>query len=51
MNKKTVTITINPEIHKQGIEQAKKDNRNFSNYLEWLIVNDIEEKKSIDRLK
>jgi len=45
MCKKPVTITINPKIHKEGIEQAKQEKRNFSNYVEWLIS---EDKKRLD---
>jgi hypothetical protein len=47
MNKKTVTLTLSPDIIEQGKEQAKTEKRNFSNYVEWLIS---EDKKRIDKL-
>jgi len=38
--KKAVTLTLEENIIKQGKEQGKAKHRNFSNYVEWLILQD-----------
>lgn len=36
-----VTITLDPELLDEGREAARQDNRNFSNYIETLILRDV----------
>jgi predicted HicB family RNase H-like nuclease len=40
MAKKTYTLSLNIEIHKQGKDQAKKQRRSLSAYVEDLILKD-----------
>ena len=42
MSKKTktaVTLTLSPDIIEEAKEQARKENRSLSNYIEWLVIN------------
>lgn len=40
MKTKPVTLTISEDVIIQGKEQAIKEHRSFSNYVEWLIIED-----------
>ena len=37
-----ISLTITDEVNKIGREKAKRENRSFSNYLEFLILKDNE---------
>lgn len=39
---KPVTLTIKDDIIEKGKKEALKQHRSFSNYVEWLIINDLE---------
>lgn len=47
MQKKTITITMAPDIIQQAKTKAQQENRTFSNYLSYLVIKDTEYK---DRL-
>lgn len=45
MAKKTKTLAFDDEIIKVAEEMAKKENRSFNNWLEWLMIKEIEASK------
>ena len=45
MGKKRINITLDPHIHELGKKLGKMENRDFSNYLETLILKDQKEKE------
>lgn len=47
---KPVTLTIDTDIAKQGKEQAAKYGQSFSNYVQWLIVDNVEKINRGNRL-
>lgn len=40
--KQKKTLAFDKEVIKQGEELAKKQNRSFNNWLEWIIMKEIE---------
>ena len=42
---KPVTLTIKEDIIEKGKKEALKQHRSFSNYVEWLIINDFERRE------
>jgi hypothetical protein len=42
MKTKPVTLTIKEDIIEKGKKKAIEQHRSFSNYVEWLIINDFE---------
>ena len=40
MKTKPVTLTISENVIIEGKKQALKEHRSFSNYVEWLIIED-----------
>jgi hypothetical protein len=47
MAKKKITFTLEESIIETGKELAKGQNRNFSNFVEWLI---LEEGKRVNKI-
>lgn len=42
INKKNITMTIRPDVYEHGRQIAKEQNRSFANFVECLMMDEIE---------